>query len=157
MDPSQDSAPADASQEETTPIYSLRFIIVSILILAVAGIGGLLQTGRLTVAQLTGAAQAAATPSPAAHAVPAAAPPAPTPKPGTFVLSSISLGHPSYAIINGVARTEGAPVTAPGVTGWKLSRIMEGGILLMSGTTVFPIRLTVPDIRPLDDNLHPLN
>lgn len=111
-----------------------------------------MQTGKLTVAQLTGASKPVTTPSPSAIAKPA-----PTPKPGTFVVTSISLGHPSYAIINGISRTEGAPVEAKGVTGWKVSRITDGGILLMNGSAVYPIRLSLPDIRPLNDSLRPLN
>jgi hypothetical protein len=98
-------------------------------------------------------------PKPAAQAqaqVHAAAPVAPL-KAGAFVVTSISLGQPSIAIINGTSHAEGDPIEAPGVTGWKVMRIGDGTVWVQNGSTVAALPLTLPGIKPLDDELHPLN
>jgi hypothetical protein len=81
----------------------------------------------------------------------------PAPKAGTFVVTAISLGQPSFAIVNGKSRIEGDPVEAPGVTGWKVKQIVDGAVYLQNGATVTSIPLSLPGIKPLDDKLQPLN
>ena len=73
------------------------------------------------------------------------------------MVTSISLGEPSFAIINGRSLIVGDPVAAPGVTGWKVSRIVDGAVLLQNGSTFTSLPLSLPGIKPLDDQLHPLN
>ena len=90
-----------------------------------------------------------------AAAVPAK--PIAPPKEGTFVVSSISLGQPSIAIINGQSRVQGDPVEAAGVTGWTVSQITEDAVVLRNGVTLASIPLATPGIKPLNDELHPLN
>ena len=107
-------------------------------------------------------AQASAAPSPVFHSAPApsavpAAPPVAPLNPGAFVVTSISIGQPSFAIINGTSRVEGDPVEAPGVTGWKVRQIVDGAVVLQNGSTVASVPLSTPGIKPLDDALHPLN
>jgi hypothetical protein len=85
------------------------------------------------------------------------APSAPPLNTSALVVTSISLGQPSFAIINGVSRTVGDSVDAPGVTGWKIKAITEGTVLLQNGTSVASLTLSDPGLKPLNDDLHPLN
>jgi len=136
---------------EPAPIFSIGFILFAILAIGGAGLGGALQSGKLTLGQFSHAAHAAVS---AVAPAPAKVPPPPA---GTFVVTSILLGQPSIAIINGKSQAEGAAVDAPGVTGWKVSRILDGVVWMKNGVTLAPIPLTLPGIKPLDDSLRPLN
>ncbi len=86
-------------------------------------------------------------------------PPAPVAplKPDTFTVTSISIGQPSIAIINGISRAEGDPVEAPGVTGWRVRQILDDTVILQNGPTQTTLPISTPGIKPLDDQLHPLN
>ena len=131
------------------------FVILAILIIGAAGVGGAVQSGKLSLNKYFStskpATQAKSSAAPAASVTPL--------KPGVFVVTAISLGQPSYAIINGKSRVEGDDVEAPGVTGWKVNRIMDGVVWLQNGKAFTPLPLTVqmPGIKPLNDQLHPLN
>jgi hypothetical protein len=135
---------------------SAKFIIFAILVIGAAAVAGSLKSGKLTLPGYFHANKATAQARPSAAPAASAAPVAPL-KPGAFVVTSISLGQPSFAIINGQSRIEGDPVEAPGVTGWKVKRIVDGAVWLQNGTTLAPLPLSMPGIKPLDDELHPLN
>ncbi len=92
---------------------------------------------------------------PVAKAAPAA--PVPPLNPKAFTVTSISIGQPSIAIINGVSRVAGDPVEAPGVTGWKVRQILDDAVILQNGATQATLPLSTPGINPLNDQLHPLN
>jgi len=128
--------------------------VVAFLIVGATSLTGAYKSGRLN--RFFHNAKPSAQLLPAApHAAPTA--PVPPLKPGAFVVTSISLGRPSIAIINGISHMEGDPLKAPGVTGWKVKRIVDGGIWLQNGAAVASIPLTLPGLKPLDDQLHPLN
>jgi len=123
------------------------------------------------MAPASGAAAAPASQDAAAPAAPVAqkvsaapaenaAGPAPsvvTLDPNTFVVTSISIGQPSFAIINGTAKVVGDAVEASGVTGWKVSQIEDGTVWLQNGASLAALHLSTPGIKALDDNLRPLN
>ena len=163
------------------PIFTVRFIAFTFFAFLFAVAGGLAASGRLSLLHLTLippaaphiAAQAvipqsapASAANPARHwTAPAiikaimAAPPAPAPvlQPGTFTVTSIALGQPSIAIINGTSHVEGDPLEAPGVTGWKIRQILEEAVIVQNGSTLASLPLSTPGLKPLDDQLHPLN
>jgi hypothetical protein len=129
---------------------SARFVIFSILVIGAAVIGGSLKSGRLNLdATIKAAPQTKAPAAPVAPVAPL--------KPDAFVVTSISLGQPSFAIINGKSRTVGDPVEAPGATGWKVKQIIDGAVWLQNGAALASLPLSTPGIKPLDDQLHPLN
>jgi len=150
--PGYTSLPAQTDSEPASGL-SAKFIIFAIVVVGAAGLAGSLKSGKLTLNRFFNVpkviAQAKALALPAAPVAPL--------KPGAFVVTSISLGQPSFAIINGESRTEGDPVEAPGVTGWKVKQIVDGAVWLQNGSTVASLPLTLPGIKPLDDQLHPLN
>ena len=150
--------------DPAAPVFTAGFVIFAILVIAAAAVGGAIQSGRLPLSRFfntpKATVQAAAQTIVAhvAHAAPTpAAAPVPPLKPDTFVITSISVGQPSFAIINGVSRVEGDAVEAPGVTGWKVRLIVDGAVVLQNGSTLTSLPLTTPGIKPLDDQLHPLN
>ncbi|MGA3169935.1 MAG: hypothetical protein ABSE62_02880 [Chthoniobacteraceae bacterium] len=136
--------------------FSALFIIFAVLVIGGAGIAGAIQSGKISVNGLFKAAKTAA-PSIAAALPSFHMAPVMPPKPGTFTVTSISLGQPSYAIINGQSRTVGDPAPAPGVFGWKVGRIEDGRVWLQNGATWFAVPLTEPGLKPLDDTLNPVN
>jgi hypothetical protein len=172
---------SDPVEIRPEPFLSMRFVIFAVLVIALAIAAALLKTGKGSlndffsapkpVPQSTPAApqpkakpamtvvQAKSPAIPAAiHSVAVASPkPAEPPKPGTFVVTSISLSQPSFAIINGKARFVGDNVEVPGATGWKVSQIADGFVYLQNGTTFTTLPLNTPSIKPLDDQLKPLN
>jgi hypothetical protein len=83
--------------------------------------------------------------------------PSPTLPAGTFTVSSISVGNPSFAIINGTAKVAGDAVEANGVTGWSVRQITESTVVLQNGSGVAELPLTSPGLNPLNDKLNPLN
>jgi len=137
---------------------SAGFIIFAVVLIGAAGIAGSVNSGKLNLNKYLSLSKPPAQVA-APAAVPVAAPAAPVAplKPDAFVVTSISLGQPSIAIINGTSRIEGDPIEAPGVTGWKVKRIVDGAVWLQNGATVASLPLTLPGIKALDDNLHPLN
>ena len=174
------SRPPDHGQADSEPAFGLSwmFILFAVLVIGAAAVAGSVRSGKLNLNQYFSvpkpAAQAhpvqaaqVARPGEPAHTAQASTaskairgalviPPAPL-KPNTFVVTSISLGEPSFAIINGRSLIVGDPVAAPGVTGWKVSRIVDGAVLLQNGSTFTSLPLSLPGIKPLDDQLHPLN
>jgi hypothetical protein len=142
--------------------FSAKFVIFTILVIGGATAGGLVQSGKISLHQILPIQKApvqASAPK-AAPSAPRAAPtavPVPPLKPDTFIVTSISIGQPSFAIINGISRVEGDPVQAPGVTGWKVSRVLENAVLLQNGSAFASLPLSTPGLKPLDDALHPLN
>jgi hypothetical protein len=154
------------------PIFSVKFVVFAIFVIGAAAVGGAVQSGRISLDRLppnpffnapkavAAPAQApvAAAAAPAPHVAPAATPaPVPPLKPDTFVVTSISIGAPSFAIINGTSRVEGDPVEAPGVTGWRVRQIVDGAVVLQNRSTLATLPLSTPGFKPLDDELHPLN
>jgi hypothetical protein len=149
-------------REAAAPVFSAGFVIFAIFVIGGAGLGGAVQSGRISLNRFFNAPKAVVRQAPvqtvARHAAPApSAAPVPPLKPGTFVVSSISIGAPSFAIINGISRVEGDPVEAPGVTGWKVRLIVDGAVVLQNGSTLTSLPLSTPGIQPLDDQLKPLN
>jgi len=168
---------------EPEAFLSLRFVIFAVVMIGGATAGGLIQSGKIPLnglSKIPAAVAALAThplqagkaspAGPAAqplqavsaviHRVVAAAPtatPVPPLKPDAFVVTSISMGQPSIAIINGTSRVEGDPVEAPGVTGWKVSRIVDGAVVFQNGSALATVLLSTPGLNPLNDQLHPLN
>jgi len=164
--PATEPATPDHGQADSEPAsgFSGLFILFAVLVIGAAAVAGAVKSGKLNryfsvpkPAAQAQAAQAAQTGQAidVIHAA-LAIPPAPL-KPNTFVVTSISLAQPSFAIINGQSRTVGDPVAAPGVTGWKVMRIVDGTVLLQNGPTVASLPLSLPGIKALDDQLHPLN
>lgn len=154
--------------DDPEPLFSVKFVIFAVLVIGAAAIGGAVQSGKISLNQYFNTPKAAmfvsAGVTPAAHAGPGAgAKTAPTPvpapplKPDAFVVTSISIGQPSFAIINGTSRLQGDPVDAPGVTGWKVRQILDDSVILQNGSTLATLPLSAPGIKPLDDQLHPLN
>jgi hypothetical protein len=143
-------------------IFSVKFVIFAILVIGAAAVGGSVQSGKISLNRFFNLPKSAAL-APAALVLPAHAAPAPSAmpvpalKPDAFVVTSISLGQPSIAIINGTSRVEGDPVEAPGLTGWKVRQIEDGAVVLQNGSTLATLPLSTPGIKPLDDELHPLN
>jgi len=143
-------------EPEPRSVFSVPFIIFAVFVIGGAGIAGAIQSGKISTNRLFKAAKAAA-PSiasalPALHTAPVM-----PPKAGTFTVTSISLGQPSYAIINGQSHAVGDPVQAPGVSGWKVGRIDDDRVWLQNGSTWSAVPLTEPGLNPLNDTLHPLN
>ena len=153
---------------EPSSWLSPGFIIFALLLIGAAAFIGSVKSGKLNLNKFFNV------PAPAALARPSAAPSSPTTrsapaassvrapaiaplKPGAFVVTSISLGQSSFAIINGKSRLEGDPIEAPGVTGWKVKRIVDGAVWVQNGSVVTPLPLSTPGIKPLDDQLRPLN
>jgi hypothetical protein len=93
--------------------------------------------------------------APGVHGTPTGA--VPPLKPGAFIVTSISLSPPAFAIINGRSRIVGDTVEAPGVIGWKVARVMDGAVILQNGGSFATLPLTAPGLKPLDDELKPLN
>ena len=137
-------APTEPETKSGNPVL---FIIFAVLLIGGAVVAGLVESGKLSLNKFFNAPKSAAI----------AAPPVPAPKAGTFVVTSISMGQSSFAIINGKSRVEGDPVEAPGVLGWKVSRITDDAVWLKNGSTLTALPLTMPGMKPLDDTLHPLN
>jgi len=153
----QNVASADDGQSEPSAGRSFAFIVFAVLLIGVAAVAGMLQSGKLNLNQYFNVPKAGATAIAAVVThVASAAPVAPL-KPNAFVVTSISLGQPSYAIINGQSRTEGDALTAPGVTGWKVRQIADGVVSVQNGSTVTALGISTPGIKPLNDELHPLN
>lgn len=153
----QSYPPPDESLLEPASGLSAGFIIFAVLLIGAAAVAGSLKSGKLNLNKFfnvppTAVAQGVRS----AIAIPVAIPVAAL-KQDTFVVSSISLGQTGFAIINGQSRVEGDPVDAPGVTGWKVKRIGDGMVWLQNGSTLTSIPLSTPGIKPLDDQLHPLN
>jgi hypothetical protein len=142
-------------------IFTVKFVIFAILVIGAAAVGGLVQSGKISLKQYLSpkpvVAQAAPAQALSPHAAATKAPPVPPLKPDTFVVTSVSVGQPSFAIINGISHAEGDPLTAPGVTGWKVHRILDDSVLLQNGKTFASVPLSTPGMKPLDDTLHPLN
>ena len=144
------------------PIFSVKFVIFAILVIGAAGVGGAVQSGKISLNQFFNASKphvfVSAGVAPSAHPAPAAAAaPVPALKPDAFVVTSISIGQPSFAIINGTSRLQGDAVEAPGVTGWKVRQILDDSVVLQNGSTLATLPLSAPGMKPLDDQLHPLN
>ena len=145
--------------EPAPPVLSAKFMLFTVVVMTAAVALGLhvrlpfIHFGKtaMPVAQAQGPA---AGPVAATAATAAAIPPL---NPAAFVVTSISLGQPSFAIINSASYTVGDSVAAPGVTGWKVKTIMDGTVLLQNGAAFTTLQLTTPGIKPLDDDLHPLN
>lgn len=158
------SLPPETSRRDE-PFFPAKFVIFAVLVIGAAATAGSLQSGRISLNRFFNVpASAPAAPHPAFHTAPATATapastaaPVPTLKPDTFVVTSISIGQPSIAIINGTSHIQGDPLQAPGVTGWKVGQIVDGAVILENGATVATIPLSAPAIKPLDDTLHPLN
>jgi hypothetical protein len=145
-------------EPEPAPVFSAGFVIFAVLVIGAGAYLGCLKSGKVPLPKFLTAPNAVA--RPAAHAVlsvPPAAPPVAPLNPASFVVTSISLGQPSYAIINGTSHAVGDAVEAPGVTGWKVARIVDGTVWLQNGATFAALPLSTPGIKPLDDTLHPLN
>lgn len=158
------SYPPEVPCPDPEPFFSARFAIFAILVIGAGAAGGSIQSGRISLSQYfnrpKAQAQAAATTAtnPKAHGSPApSATPAPAFKPDTFIVTSISIGEPSFAIINGISRVVGDHVEAPGAAGWKVRQIVDGAVVLQNGPTLVSLPLSAPGIKPLDDVLHPLN
>jgi hypothetical protein len=100
------------------------------------------------------AVAAKAAPSPL---IPATPPPPKSFPASTFVVSSISIGNPSFAIINGVSRLKGDLVETDTVKGWTVRQIVENAVVLQNGEALETIPLSAPELKPLDDTLKPLN
>lgn len=146
---------------EPAPFFSAKFVIFTVVVMTAAVALGLHGAILFSHFRKTGAAAAQA-PGPMAAIValvkPApSAPPVPPLNTAAFVVTSISLGQPSFAIINGASRTVGDSVDGPGAVGWKIKAIMEGTVLLQNGTSFATLTLTDPGLKPLNDDLHPLN
>ena len=137
-------------EEEPAPGVSAKFIVFAILLIAGAAIAGCFQSGKLSLTMFSKKPGLAGT----ASATVATVPP---PKDGTFVVTTISVGQPSFAIINGTSHVEGDALEAPGVTGWKVRQIEDGAVVVQNGATLASLPLSTPGIKPLDDELHPLN
>jgi hypothetical protein len=147
-------------EPEPRSVFSVPFIIFAVLVIGGAGIAGAIQSGKISVNSLVKTAKETA--KSAAPTITSALPsfhtaPVMPPKPGTFTVTSISLGQPSYAIINGQSHAVGDPVQAPGVFGWKVGRIDDDRVWLQNGSTWSAVPLTEPGLNPLNDTLHPLN
>ena len=144
--------------EQPNCVFTVPFILFAVLVIGVAAIAGAVQSGMLNKFFNAPKPAAQVVAAIAAHAAPIARvlPAAPL-KPGAFVVTSISLAQPSFAIINGQSRMVGDTVTAPGLTGWKVKRIVDGAVVLENGSTLATLPLSIPGIKPLDDQLHPLN
>ena len=112
-------------------------------------------SGMTATASAPTAAAHAAPGAPGVHGTPTGA--VPPLKPGAFIVTSISLSPPAFAIINGRSRIVGDPVEAPGVIGWKVARVMDGAVILQNGGSFATLPLTAPGLKPLDDELKPLN
>jgi hypothetical protein len=161
------------------PFLSVGFVIFSVVVIGAAGLGGAVQSGRISLdrffnaPQTIGSGSLSFAPSaPGAHAAPKAPvlppppPSAPAPSvpaapksfpPKTFVVSSISIGNPSFAIINGVSYTKDKEVQSDTVKGWIVRQITENSVILQNGDTAETVPLNSPDLKPLDDTLQPLN
>lgn len=138
--------------------------------------------GHKAVAQIAPAAPAApaAAASPAATAHPSASPagpatapaqaataavvakPSPPPlptafPPDTFVVSSISIGQPSFAIINGISRVKNELVETDKVKGWTVRQINGDSVVLQNDGVLETVPLNTPKFNALDDTLKPLN
>jgi len=147
------SLPPEVAPETKT--FSPGFIVFAILLIVAAAVAGCLQSGKLSLNQYFNVPKPVVVAQAAPHpAAPIAVPP---PKAGAFLITSISLGASSFAIINGKSRVQGDPVEAPGVTGWKVNQIVEGGVRLQNGATIVLVPVSEPGLKPLDDQLHPLN
>jgi hypothetical protein len=155
------SYPPEVPCPDPEPFFSARFVIFSILVIGAGALGGAIQSGRISLNQYFNTPKAqvlVSAANPKAHGSPApSATPAPAFKPDTFIVTSISIGQPSFAIINGTSRVVGDHVEAPGVAGWKVRQIIDGAVVLQNGPTLVSLPLTTPGIKPLDDALHPLN
>jgi hypothetical protein len=138
------------------PFLSAKFVIFSVLVIGGAALGGLVQSGKISLKKDAVNQVVAVARTVAVKPAPAPAP-VPTPKPDAFVVTSISLGQPSFAIINGVSHVEGDSLEAPGVSGWKVHQIVDGAVILQNGATTATIPETTPGLKPLNDDLHPLN
>jgi hypothetical protein len=142
------------------PFLSGKFVAFAIFVISIAAGAGLVQSGRISVAKYIDTRKVAAVAPFVAAIIPKSAqvPAVPAPPAGTFTVTSISIGDPSFAIINGVSRSVGDPVDTNGVTGWKVKQIGDEVVVLQNGTTVTSVPLTIPDgLKPLDDSLHPVN
>jgi len=144
----------------------------------------LVQSGRITLSQfprlpgsgtttVSFAPSAAAPAPPTVHAGPAVAVPVrpataqvaaatsvPVPKsfpPDTFVVTSISLGNPSYAIINGFSYETDEEVNSNTAKGWFIRQITENSVILQNGDSIETVPLSTPKLQPLNDTLQPLN
>jgi hypothetical protein len=171
---------------EPEPFFSVRFILFCAVVFNLAVLGGSIQSGRIrvdrylhlkepptsTTVSFAPSVAAASPVAPVAHASPSAsgapgslAKPvnaalaliAPTFPPDTFVVSSISIGNPSFAIINGVSRFKDSLVETDTVKGWTVRTITENSVVLQNGRTLKTIPLSAPKLKPLDDTLQPLN
>jgi hypothetical protein len=144
--------------EPTEKIFTAKFVIFAVLVIAMATVAGLLKSGHLSLNKYfntppTVTAALAHTPfAPAATPVPIA-----PLSPAAVAVTSISLGQQSFAIINGNARMVGDAIDVPGVTGWKVKQITDGAVVFQNGSTISTIPLTSPGLNKLDDTLHPLN
>jgi hypothetical protein len=147
---------------EPAPFLSVKFILFTLVVMTASialGLHGKIPSIPFNIPFIKTAAPAAQTQPVAPAATANAAPAAPVPplNPAAFTVTSISLGQPSFAIINGVARSVGDSVDSPGVTGWKVKNIMEGTVLLQNGSSFATLTQSTPGINPLNDTLHPLN
>jgi len=151
--------PDQPGQPEPEPLLSAKFIIFALVVISAAVFAGSLKSGRISLNRFLNAPKVAghATPLPAPSVSKVPSTPAVPPKAGTFVVTSISLTPPSFAIINGVSRVEGDPVDSTGTSGWKVRRIMDDSVVLQNGATFASLPVTTPGLKPLDDQLHPLN
>jgi hypothetical protein len=144
---------------EPAPFLSAKFMLFTVVVMTVAvalGLHGKLPFIHFSKTSTPGE-QASGPVAAIAAMVSRPAPSAPPLNTSALVVTSISLGQPSFAIINGVSRTVGDSVDAPGVTGWKIKAITEGTVLLQNGTSVASLTLSDPGLKPLNDDLHPLN
>lgn len=154
--PAEESLPADR-------LFTVPFVIFAVLVIGLATGAGLVQSGRVSLNQYFSAKPVAQSQGPlpfnlsfpGAH--PVATPAVPPPSPGTFVVTSISIGQQSFAIINGTSHSVGDAVAAPGAAGWSVRQITEDGVVLQNGATLATIPLSTPGLKPLNDNLKPLN
>jgi hypothetical protein len=170
-------------EPEPEALFSAKFVVFCIFVIGAGALAGGIQSGQIPVQRYlhlpvssgstVSLAPSSATPAPAAHAAPAAvavpakvAPAAliaATPAPPisfpakTFVVSSISIGNPSIAIINGISRVKGDLVETDSVKGWTVRQIRENAVVLQNAATLETIPLSTPELNPLDDTLKPLN
>ena len=138
---------------EPEPMFSTKFIIVAVLVIGAAVVAGVFESGKLNLQQFMPSKGAVLQTLPVTVQLAAV----PLPKPGTFTVTAISLGQTGFAIINGKSRLVGDALEVPGVTGWKVKQILDGAVLIQNGPTVASLPLTLPGMKPLNDQLHPLN
>jgi len=149
-------SPSFSAPQRKSAGSGLRFLAFGVIVIGASIVGGLYQTGNLALPWLNLHTTASGN-----HftSVAPSAPSAPVPplKTESYVVTSISIGQPSIAIINGKSRAEGDPLDETEAKGWIIKRITEDAVLVQNGSATATLPLSSPDLKPLDDTLHPLN